>query len=196
MEYITLHQIDWIRYRSVVDFMFRQGNIAIEVFDIMNRIYQGRAPEFDTIIRWKNKFSQGLELVYAMTTPGRMPIIGLGPEIIKLMQQDQYISIKRIAAFLGHAKSTIVKQFRMKLSIIVFIQSGFHTNYTILQDTNVFKGLKLCFKLYENKNCKDTCIFGQVTSHIYFIVSLIVHNGSRLAKRLLKHHVKESRMTK
>ncbi|KAA6365379.1 MAG: hypothetical protein EZS28_039095 [Streblomastix strix] len=53
MKYILLQRIDWTRYRSVADFLFRQGNNSREVFIMMAESYPNRAPELDTIQRWK-----------------------------------------------------------------------------------------------------------------------------------------------
>ncbi|KAA6385447.1 MAG: hypothetical protein EZS28_019026 [Streblomastix strix] len=106
-EYIQLHRIDWMRYRSVADFLFRQGKNAKEVFIIMQETYPNRAPELDTIQRWRRKFDDGEMIVSYVLSPGRMPIVGLGPDIKRIIDQDPYISLRRIAYLLGHDKLTI-----------------------------------------------------------------------------------------
>ncbi|KAA6384651.1 MAG: hypothetical protein EZS28_019821 [Streblomastix strix] len=116
----------------------------------MSLTYLGRATELDTIMRWKNKFCQGQELVYEIMTPGRMPIISLGPEIIKLTENDPYISVRCIATFLGRSKQRLSRSSKMKQSIIVFIQDGFLISQMIQYDISVSKERKSCFLRYGN----------------------------------------------
>ncbi|KAA6396486.1 MAG: putative mariner transposase C9 mutant [Streblomastix strix] len=106
-EYIQLHRIDWTRYRSVADFLFHQGKNAKEVFIVMQETYPNRAPELDTIQRWRRKFDEREIIVCYVLSPVRMPIVGLGPEIKRIIDQDPYISLQRIAYLLGLDKLII-----------------------------------------------------------------------------------------
>ncbi|KAA6357397.1 MAG: hypothetical protein EZS28_047075 [Streblomastix strix] len=106
-KYIQIHRIDWIRYRSVADFLFRHEKNAKEIFIIMQETHPNRAPELDTIQPWRRKFDEGEMIVSYVLSPGRMSIVGLKPEIKRIIDQDPYISLLSIAYLLGHDKLTI-----------------------------------------------------------------------------------------
>ncbi|KAA6372285.1 MAG: hypothetical protein EZS28_032189 [Streblomastix strix] len=137
-EYIQLHRINWTRYRSVADFLFRQGKNAKEVFIIMQETYPNRAPELDTIQRWRRKFDEGEMIASYVLSPGRMLVVGLGPEIKRIIDQDPYISLRRIAYLLDHNK--------LAIQSAITRDTQFHKVHTRLtphqlDDTNRIKGV-------------------------------------------------------
>ncbi|KAA6366049.1 MAG: hypothetical protein EZS28_038424, partial [Streblomastix strix] len=57
--------------------------------------------------KWHGKFLEGNPLVSIAVLPGRPPITGLGPDFEKIIQEDKYITLARLAAIFGIAKETV-----------------------------------------------------------------------------------------
>ncbi|KAA6403064.1 MAG: hypothetical protein EZS28_001422, partial [Streblomastix strix] len=57
-EFITLHRIDWIRFRAVAEDYFRRGVHFEEAYIEMSETYGGICPEKDTLYRWEKKFNE------------------------------------------------------------------------------------------------------------------------------------------
>ncbi|KAA6355875.1 MAG: putative mariner transposase [Streblomastix strix] len=107
MTFVRLTQIDWTRFHSIADFLFRQGKNHKEVYEELLKSFNGIAPEENTVYKWHVKFLEGNPLVSIAVLPGRPPITGLGPGIEKIIQEDKYITLTRLAAIFGIAKETV-----------------------------------------------------------------------------------------
>ncbi|KAA6403661.1 MAG: putative Mariner Mos1 transposase [Streblomastix strix] len=104
---VTLGEIDYLRFRVLVEHKLRLCESNEIIFHDLREIYGTISPECVTIRKWRAEFNKNKTLVVHPEHPGRPKITGLGPEVTKVIQDNPYISLRRLADTFHHDKKTI-----------------------------------------------------------------------------------------
>jgi histone-lysine N-methyltransferase SETMAR len=97
-------------YRSVIKFLFKEGQSPAEIKKRLDDVYGDCAPSYATVKNWVKEFRLGRESVEDVPHEGR-PVEVLTPETINLIEQealsDRRLKIREIAERLDLSKSTV-----------------------------------------------------------------------------------------
>jgi len=101
-----------IEYRSVIKFLFKEGNNAQQIKVRMDNVYGDSSPSYSTIKEWIKQFKLGRESVFDEPRAGR-PTEVVNTDTIALVEEivleDRRLKTKEIAARLDISKTSILR---------------------------------------------------------------------------------------
>ena len=99
-----------IEYRSVIKFLFKEGNSPAVIKDRLDGVYGESSPSYSTVKNWVKEFRFGRETIEDEGHEGR-PVDMLTPETIAAIEEEvlnyRRLKIREIAVRLGLTKSAV-----------------------------------------------------------------------------------------
>ncbi|KAA6400734.1 MAG: hypothetical protein EZS28_003737 [Streblomastix strix] len=107
-------RFDWVRYHAVAEFLFEQGYNYVQVFVELMRVYGNLVSEPDSIRRWQRKWEIGFPLMSMLDGTGRSKVSGYKERIEKILIENKYISLTRIAEEIKLKRFTIKRIIKVE----------------------------------------------------------------------------------
>jgi hypothetical protein len=114
---ITLGKQDYYDFKVLCHYNFCRGLECIDCYKELSLVFGSLLPEPDTIQRWYKSLSEGKEIREMNLRGGKPPLSDLETTIKNIIDQDPYISLRRLERILGHSKKALKKIVEEKLNM-------------------------------------------------------------------------------
>jgi histone-lysine N-methyltransferase SETMAR len=115
--YVSLTKQDFYDFKVLVYYNFRRGLSEDTCFNELSLYFGSLIPQKETIKDWYNDLYLGKEIRELKLGGGRPQIRGLEARIAELLQENPYLSLKRMKKILGHDKKIIKRIITAELKM-------------------------------------------------------------------------------